>query len=166
MSTSAAECIELCQSIIDQEKAPPAGRVPRLYSRTSLSPRNIKEQARSVRPSASKRAKKFLSVAVHNHYKRLSLGDQGHTDVEVDKSNILLDRPPQGAGTKNTARPNAGPASSMCRFAIGPMPPPLTEAGYVGEGTWRNLLLKLAARQAISISRAAPAAALSTIERR
>ncbi len=42
-------------------------------------------------------AKKVLSVAVHNHYKRLSLGEEGHGEVEVEKSNILL-LGPTGSG--------------------------------------------------------------------
>src|SRR5215207_406748 len=82
------ECIELCQSIIDQEKR------RRGSSRTAFShipsPRNLKEKLDQYVIGQS-RAKKVLSVAVHNHYKRLSLSDQqGHGDVEVDKSNILL----------------------------------------------------------------------------
>src|SRR6187455_524222 len=82
------ECVELCQSIIDQERKR-RGVTTRVTSNIP-SPRNIKEKLDQYVIGQS-RAKKVLSVAVHNHYKRLSLGDEGgHRDVEVDKSNILL----------------------------------------------------------------------------
>src|SRR5690242_7667069 len=77
------ECIELCQSIIDQEKRRRgvgkglAGNIP--------APRSIKEKLDQY-VIGQDRAKKVLSVAVHNHYKRLSLGDERHGEVEVDKS--------------------------------------------------------------------------------
>src|SRR5947208_4567906 len=80
------ECIELCQSIIEQEKRRRGG------SKSSFThiptPRMIKEKLDAYVIGQS-RAKKVLSVAVHNHYKRLNLADAGHVDVEVDKSNIL-----------------------------------------------------------------------------
>src|SRR5574341_1195949 len=81
------ECIELCQSIIDQEKRR-RGTTRNLVTNIP-SPRSIKERVDQY-VIGQQRAKKVLSVAVHNHYKRLSLGDVGHSDVEVDKSNILL----------------------------------------------------------------------------
>ena len=84
------------------------------------------------------RAKKILSVAVHNHYKRLSIGDEGHNDVEVDKSNILLIGP-TGSGKTLLARTLA--KTLDVPFAIGDATT-LTEAGYVGEDV-ENLLLKL-----------------------
>src|SRR6478735_4405380 len=81
------ECIELCQSIIDQEKR------RRNTTRTSVSnipaPRTIKEKLDTY-VVGQQRAKKVLSVAVHNHYKRLSLAADGRGEVEVEKSNILL----------------------------------------------------------------------------
>src|SRR5438552_2275603 len=85
------------------------------------------------------RAKKVLSVAVHNHYKRLSLGDTAtHSEVEVDKSNILLIGP-TGSGKTLLARTLAKVLDVP--FAIGDATT-LTEAGYVGEDV-ENLLLKL-----------------------
>src|SRR5271165_5545413 len=82
------ECIELCQSIIDQEK-----RRRGIGGRSTLtnipSPRSIKEKLDQY-VIGQNMAKKTLSVAVHNHYKRLSLGEEGRGEVEVEKSNILL----------------------------------------------------------------------------
>jgi ATP-dependent Clp protease ATP-binding subunit ClpX len=81
--------------------------------------------------------KKVLSVAVHNHYKRLQLGFEG-SDVEVEKSNILL-LGPTGSGKTLLARTLARVLNVP--FAIGDATT-LTEAGYVGEDV-ENLLLKL-----------------------
>ena len=81
------ECIELCQSILDQEQR------RRGIDQAALqhaSPRRARSSRSSTSTSSARStAKKVLSVAVHNHYKRLSLGTKAR-DVEIDKSNILL----------------------------------------------------------------------------
>ncbi|MFL5339774.1 MAG: ATP-dependent Clp protease ATP-binding subunit ClpX [Gemmataceae bacterium] len=129
------ECIELCQSIIDQEKR------RRGNGRSGVSnvptPRTIKERLDQYVIGQS-RTKKVLSVAVHNHYKRLSLMDGTRNEVDVDKSNILLIGP-TGSGKTLLARTLAKLLDVP--FAIGDATT-LTEAGYVGEDV-ENLLLKL-----------------------
>ena len=82
-------------------------------------------------------AKQVLSVAVHNHYKRLAHGGKGG-EVEIDKSNILLIGP-TGCGKTLLAQTLARMLDVP--FAIGDATT-LTEAGYVGEDV-ENLLLKL-----------------------
>src|SRR6201981_3294421 len=129
------ECIELCQSIIDQEKRR-RGATKALLTNIP-SPRIIKDKLDQY-VIGQQRAKKVLSVAVHNHYKRLSLGDEGHGDVEVDKSNILLIGL---TGSGKTLLPRTLAKILDVPFAIGDATT-LTEAGYVGEDV-ENLLLKL-----------------------
>jgi ATP-dependent Clp protease ATP-binding subunit ClpX len=130
------DCIELCQSILDTDKRR-RGPAKATVARDIPSPRSIKEKLDSY-VIGQHRAKKVLSVAVHNHYKRLSLGDSVRGEVEVDKSNILLIGP-TGSGKTLLARTLARILDVP--FAIGDATT-LTEAGYVGEDV-ENLLLKL-----------------------
>ncbi|MBI1914824.1 MAG: ATP-dependent Clp protease ATP-binding subunit ClpX [Planctomycetes bacterium] len=129
------ECIELCQSIIDQEKRRRSGtRSPFTHI---PSPRSLKDKLDQY-VIGQQRAKRVLSVAVHNHYKRLSMGDLPHPEIEIDKSNILLIGP-TGSGKTLLAQTLARILDVP--FAIGDATT-LTEAGYVGEDV-ENLLLKL-----------------------
>ncbi len=128
------ECIELCQSILEQEQRR-RGPTKQLFTKIPT-PREIVTRMDEY-VIGQLAAKKVLSVAVHNHYKRLSLGWEG-SDVEIDKSNILLVGP-TGSGKTLLARTLARVLNVP--FAIGDATT-LTEAGYVGEDV-ENLLLKL-----------------------
>jgi ATP-dependent Clp protease ATP-binding subunit ClpX len=129
------ECIELCQSILDQERKRRGTGKP-LFNRIAP-PREIMTKLDEY-VVGQEQAKKVLSVAVHTHYKRLQLGNEGGSDVDIDKSNILLIGP-TGSGKTLLARTLARMLNVP--FAIGDATT-LTEAGYVGEDV-ENLLLKL-----------------------
>jgi ATP-dependent Clp protease ATP-binding subunit ClpX len=128
------ECIELCQSILEQERRR-RGTSKQLFARVP-SPREIVTHLDEY-VIGQEHAKKVLAVAVHSHYKRLMLGAEG-SDIEIDKSNILL-LGPTGSGKTLLARTLAKILNVP--FAIGDATT-LTEAGYVGEDV-ENLLLKL-----------------------
>src|SRR6201985_3284600 len=128
------ECIELCQSILDQERRR-RGATKQLFTRIP-SPREIVTQLDEY-VIGQEHAKKLLPVAVHSHNKRLTLSAES-SDVEVDKSNILM-LGPTGSGKTLLARTLA--KILHVPFAIGDATT-LTEAGYVGEDV-ENLLLKL-----------------------
>jgi ATP-dependent Clp protease ATP-binding subunit ClpX len=129
------ECIELCQSILDQERR--RRGVPKTLFTDIPTPREIKEQLDAY-VIDQERAKKVLSVAVHNHYKRLVHAEDNDSGIELDKSNILLIGP-TGCGKTLLARTLARILNVP--FAIGDATT-LTEAGYVGEDV-ENILLKL-----------------------
>ena len=128
------ECIELCQSILEQEQRR-RGPTKALFS-SIATPREIVAKMDEY-VIGQRDAKKVLAVAVHNHYKRLSLGWEG-SDVEIDKSNVMLIGP-TGCGKTLLARTLARILNVP--FAIGDATT-MTEAGYVGEDV-ENLLLKL-----------------------
>ena len=128
------ECIDLCQSILEQEQRR-RGTTKQLFKEIPT-PREIVAQLDEYVIGQSA-AKKVLAVAVHNHYKRLALGWEG-SEVEIEKSNILLIGP-TGSGKTLLARTLARVLNVP--FAIGDATT-LTEAGYVGEDV-ENLLLKL-----------------------
>lgn len=102
-----------------------------------LSPQQIKSRLDEY-VIGQDQAKKILSVAVHNHYKRVFFADQSNNDVEIEKSNILLVGP-SGSGKTLLARTLA--KILKVPFAIADATT-LTEAGYVGEDV-ENILLQL-----------------------
>jgi len=130
-----SNCTDLCQNIFKQEKRRVAAARPLFASIPA--PRQIKEflDQYVIGQDAAKRA---LSVAVHNHYKRLSVVEGDDSSIEIDKSNVLLIGP---TGTGKTLLAKTLARILNVPFAIGDATT-LTEAGYVGEDV-ENLLLKL-----------------------
>ncbi len=129
------ECIELCESILDQERRR-RGAPTKLFNRVPT-PREVVTHLDQY-VIGQERTKKILGVAVHNHYKRLMAGADTDNEIEIEKSNILLIGP-TGSGKTLLARTLA--RYLQVPFAIGDATT-LTEAGYVGEDV-ENLLLKL-----------------------
>lgn len=139
------ECVDLCREIIDEESQPaartkvPLSKVP--------TPKRIYEQLNSY-VIGQERAKKVLSVAVYNHYKRVNAGMQ-IDDVELQKSNILLVGP-TGCGKTLLAQTLAKILDVPFCIADATA---LTEAGYVGEDV-ENILLRLIQAADFDIPRA------------
>jgi ATP-dependent Clp protease ATP-binding subunit ClpX len=137
------ECVELCMDIIREE------------SKTSLvksgegvpSPKDIKAVLDDY-VIGQTQAKRVLSVAVHNHYKRLSHG-QKSSDVELQKSNIMLIGP-TGSGKTLLAQTLARILDVPFTMADATT---LTEAGYVGEDV-ENIILKLLQAADYNVERA------------
>src|SRR6058998_2016918 len=127
------ECIDLCNEIIEEELS--QGTEVRFDDLPK--PREIYGYLNDY-IIGQEQAKKILSVAVYNHYKRVQAGAYGDPDVELQKSNILLIGP-TGCGKTLLAQTLA--RLLKVPFAIADATA-LTEAGYVGEDV-ENILLKL-----------------------
>ena len=128
------ECIDLCNEIIEEELS----ETSELQFDELPKPREIFEFLNDFIVGQDL-AKRILSVAVYNHYKRVQIGAApGHDDVELSKSNILLIGP-TGCGKTFLAQTLARMLNVP--FAIADATA-LTEAGYVGEDV-ENILLKL-----------------------
>jgi ATP-dependent Clp protease ATP-binding subunit ClpX len=126
------ECIDLCNEIIDEELQTPA----QLDLQNLPRPKEIYSVLNDY-VVGQEEAKRTLSVAVYNHYKRVQMA-QAEGDVELQKSNILL-LGPTGCGKTLLAQTMARILNVP--FAIADATA-LTEAGYVGEDV-ENILLKL-----------------------
>ncbi len=127
------ECIDLCNEIIDEELQP----APAFELEALPKPKQIYDVLNEyvVGQDGAKRA---LSVAVYNHYKRVQISQSEEDDVELQKSNIML-LGPTGCGKTLLAQTLARILNVP--FAIADATA-LTEAGYVGEDV-ENILLKL-----------------------
>ncbi|MHC4131640.1 MAG: ATP-dependent Clp protease ATP-binding subunit ClpX [Planctomycetota bacterium] len=129
------ECVQLCHNVIQENR--------RKFTKPSLTiseisaPKEIKAYLDEY-VIGQEYAKKYLSVAVYNHYKRLVHTDSDESDVEIDKSNVLLIGP-TGCGKTLLARTLA--TKLHVPFAICDATT-VTEAGYVGEDV-ENFLLRL-----------------------
>jgi len=130
-----SNCTDLCQNIFRQERRRVSSARP-MFSAIPA-PRQVKDFLDQY-VIGQEQAKKALSVAVHNHYKRLTQIEDQECPIELDKSNVLLIGP---TGTGKTLLAKTLARILNVPFAIGDATT-LTEAGYVGEDV-ENLLLKL-----------------------
>lgn len=138
------ECVELCVEIIREEN-----KTSLVKSSSGVpSPLDI-QTVLDEYVIGQERAKRSLSVAVHNHYKRLNHAQKGGNDIELQKSNILLVGP---TGTGKTLL-----AQTLARIIDVPFTmadaTTLTEAGYVGEDV-ENIILKLLQAADYNVERA------------
>ncbi len=129
------ECVQLCREIIEEEE-PAAPRVEPSFAGIPT-PRELYDRLNSY-VIGQDRAKRILSVAVYNHYKRINAGLNGDDDIELHKSNILLVGP-TGCGKTLLAQTLAKLLDVPFSIADATA---LTEAGYVGEDV-ENILLRL-----------------------
>ena len=140
------ECINLCQEIIEEEMLE-SPRASMAQATPPPSPRRIKDQLDSYVISQDQ-AKKVLSVAVYNHYKRVNAGTSVD-DVELGKSNVLMVGP-TGSGKTLLAQTLARVLDVPFCIADATS---LTEAGYVGEDV-ENILLRLIQAADFDVQRA------------
>ena len=138
------ECVDLCNEIIAEEwEETKEAKIPKLPKPAEIK-RILDEYV-----IGQNRAKKILSVAVHNHYKRIGIQHEIGEDVELQKSNILLIDP---TGTGKTLL-----AQTLARILDVPFTiadaTTLTEAGYVGEDV-ENIILKLLQNANYDVERA------------
>ncbi|MCH7801519.1 MAG: ATP-dependent Clp protease ATP-binding subunit ClpX [Chloroflexi bacterium] len=142
------ECVNLCEQIIAEESpAKDEKSQPGNYKAKGLNPKWIYNRLEEY-VVGQERAKKVMSVAVYNHYKRVG-PNQRFDDVELQKANILM-LGPSGSGKTHLAQTLARILDVP--FAIADATT-LTEAGYVGEDV-ENILLRLIQAADFDIARA------------
>ena len=129
------ECVQLCREIIEEEEPVTPRSEPMLAK--IQTPKALYDQLNQY-VVGQDQAKKILSVAVYNHYKRINAGLMNDDDVELQKSNILLVGP-TGSGKTYLAQTLAKLLDVPFSIADATA---LTEAGYVGEDV-ENILLRL-----------------------
>lgn len=138
------ECVELCMDIIREETKTSIAK-----TRDGVpTPRDIRGVLDDY-VIGQEQAKRILSVAVHNHYKRLSHGSKSNQEIELAKSNILLIGP-TGSGKTLLAQTLARILDVPFTMADATT---LTEAGYVGEDV-ENIILKLLQASDYNVERA------------
>jgi len=133
------ECVKVCSELISEEPIDEINEDNKISdSQNRLpTPAEIKA-ALDEYVIGQERAKKSLSVAVYNHYKKIWLGKENDDDVEIEKSNTILIGP---TGTGKTLLAQTLSRILQVPFAIADATS-LTEAGYVGEDV-ENIILKL-----------------------
>ncbi len=129
------ECVQLCREIIEEEE-PATPRIEPSFAGIPT-PRELYDRLNNY-VIGQDRAKRILSVAVYNHYKRINADLDGDDDIELQKSNILLVGP-TGCGKTLLAQTLAKLLDVPFSIADATA---LTEAGYVGEDV-ENILLRL-----------------------
>ncbi|MDC7226875.1 MAG: ATP-dependent Clp protease ATP-binding subunit ClpX [Spirochaetales bacterium] len=127
------DCVYVCKKILEEEEDILTGE----YLEEVPKPQEIKDYLDQY-IIGQEDAKKVLSVAVYNHYKRITQNTKLDKDVELEKSNVLLIGP---TGTGKTLLAKTLAKKLKVPFAIADATT-LTEAGYVGEDV-ENILLKL-----------------------
>lgn len=127
------ECVQVCGQILLEEEQ----RISSTFLEDVPKPRIIKEYLDAY-VIGQENAKRVLSVAVYNHYKRIQHRQKADSDIEIEKANVLLIGP---TGTGKTLLAKTLAKKLKVPFAIADATT-LTEAGYVGEDV-ENILLKL-----------------------
>lgn len=142
------ECVALCQRILSEELTAPMLSEDEFHVDSIMPPRELHRHLDEY-VIGQDRAKRILSVAVYNHYKRITTNSDIEEDIELEKSNILLIGP-TGCGKTLLAQ-------TLARVLDVPFcivdATALTEAGYVGEDV-ENILLRLIQAADYDINRA------------